>query len=170
MADEVQLEEQWVKEKAAKQDAARRPPEPKSRKGLVIAIVGVLVAAAMVVVVILAGDESKNEQSDSAELISIQVRASPAAEIRIDGKKVGKTPLMLKYRKSDKVVDLEATIVRNLVGGRGVKKVETYQAVRRVTLDRTQVFDFTYANTSRVNVEIIRPDETGSATGRKFER
>ena len=65
---------------------------------------------------------------------------------------------MLKFAKSDKEIDIEATLVRNLVGSRGAKKVETYQATRHVKLDRDQLFDFTFANTARVNVEEYKPD------------
>ena len=157
MSDEVKLEEEWVKAKQEKQAAALRTP-PKSRKGLIIAIVGILVAAAMVVVVVLAGDEPRTQQSASADKIKIELRSNPTAEIRVDGKKVGKTPISLQYPKSDKEITIEATLVRHLVK-RNAKKDETYQGIRRIKLNRDHLYDFTFENTTLIDVKEQKPEE-----------
>lgn len=155
MADEVQLEAEWAREKAAKQEAARTPP-PKSRKPLLIALIGILVAGAMVAIVVVAGDEPR-QQSASADKIKIEIRANPTAEIRVDGKKIGKTPISVQYPKSNREIVIEATLVRHLVK-RGAKKDEIYKGTRKATLDRDRLFDFDFTNTSLV--ETIERDTT----------
>lgn len=129
----------------------------KSRKTLLLALVGIaLVAGAIVAIVIVAGDEAQPSQASSQEQVKVELRASPMAEIRIDGKKVGKTPISLQFDKSDKDIQIEATLVRTLVK-RGGQKQELYKGYRTVKLDRDQLLDFTYANTTLVETEESDP-------------
>jgi hypothetical protein len=163
--DEVQLEDQWVREKAAKQDAARTPP-PKSRKGLFIALAAVAVVAAVIVAAVwFVGDE----QSSSPDRIKIELRANPTAEIRIDGKKLGKTPISVQFPRSDKEVVIEATLVRHWVQRGGGKKDERFVGIRKVKANRDYLFDFTYANTTLVDTNKI-PAGAGSDDGSGAKR
>jgi hypothetical protein len=145
--DEVQLEDQWVREKAAKQNAARTPP-PKSRKGLFIALAAIAVVATVIVAAVLLVDG--DEQSSSPDRIKIELRANPTAEIRIDGKKVGKTPISVQFPRSDKEILIEATLVRHWVQRGGAKKDERFIGIRKVKANRDYLFDFTYKNTTLV--------------------
>ena len=138
----LELEQEWVKQKAAKQEAGRQSTPPrKSRKGLVVTLVGVAVAAALVAVVVLAGDEPKPTVSDSGGTVKVEIRAMPTAEIRVDGKKVGSTPMSLQYPKSAKQVTVEATMYRHFVR-RGGTKDERFVDTRVITLDRDHLLDF----------------------------
>jgi hypothetical protein len=148
MSDEVQLEAEWGPEKAARQAAARQPPPRKSRTGLLIALVGLVTAGAMVAVVIYAGDEAP--KSGSGDQIKLEMRGMPSAEIRIDGKKVGTTPLALSYPRSTKQIVVEARMIRHLVK-RGAERNDVYKEVRTITLDRDQLLDFRLATATLID-------------------
>jgi hypothetical protein len=140
----LELEEEWAKQKAAKQEAGRKLDQPpKSRKGLVVALVTVALIGGMVAVVIYAGDERRSDvgRSGTVEQIRVEMRAYPVAEIRVDGKKLGKTPLSLTYTRSTKQITVEATMVRHLVR-RGATRDDVYKDVRTITLDRDHLLDF----------------------------
>jgi len=137
----LELEEEWAKQKAAKQEAGREPPPKKSRKGLIIALVGILVTAAMVTIVIVAGSKDESAPLAPDEIVRIEMRAMPTAEIRVDGKKVGTTPISLQYTRSTREIVVEATMYRHLVK-RGGAKDEKYIEVRKVTLDQDRSLDF----------------------------
>jgi flagellar basal body-associated protein FliL len=122
--------------------------DDKSRKALLIALIGIAVAAAIVAVVMYAGGGS-SQQSSSAEKIKIEVRANPTAEITVNGKHIGKTPISLQFPKSNKEVVIEATLVRHFVK-RDAKKDEIFQGTRKLTLDRDHLVDFNYGNTTLV--------------------
>lgn len=129
----------------------------KSPKLLLLAVVGIaLVVGAIVAVVIVTRDEAQPTQASSQDKVKIELRASPIAEIRIDGKNVGKTPINLQFDKSDKELKIEATLVRTLVK-RGGQKQELYKGYRTVKLDRDQLLDFTYSNTTLVESEETNP-------------
>jgi hypothetical protein len=131
----------------------------KSRKALFIALSGILViAAAVIAVVLYSGGDEPTQQSSSADKINIEVRANPRAEIRVDGKKIGKTPINLQFAKSDKEILIEATLERHYVKRGGAKKDEIFKGTRRLTLDRDRVVDFTYDNS-----ELIDTKETGGS-------
>lgn len=158
MSDDVKLEEEWAREKAAKQEAARKPPPRKSRKGLIVALVGVVVTAAMVAIVIYAGDDAPSKAtSDSPDRVHIEIRSAPRAEITVDGKSVGKTPTALQFQKSAKEVVIEATMKRHLIG-HGGSKDETFVATRKVTLDQDRVIDFSIKNAKLIESTVNRPD------------
>jgi hypothetical protein len=129
----------------------------KSPKVLLLALVGIaLVVGAIVAVVIVTRDEAQPSQAPSQDKVKIELRASPIAEIRIDGKNVGKTPITLQFDKSDKDIKIEATLVRTLVK-RGGQKQELYKGYRTVKLDRDRLLDFTYSNTTLVESEESNP-------------
>jgi hypothetical protein len=146
MPDEVELEAEWGPEKAARQAAASQLPSRKSRKGLLVALVAMVIAGAMVAVVIYAGDKAPSgaRTSGPVDQIKIEMRAIPSAEIRIDGRKVGTTPISLSYPRSAKQIVVEARMIRHLVK-RGAERNDVYKDVRTITLDRDQLLDFRLA-------------------------
>jgi predicted Zn-dependent protease len=77
-----------------------------------------------------------------------------------DGKKRSGYHWTAKRHTKDLLSDVEVgkEAARRTLRKLGAKKVETYQATRHVKLDRDQLFDFTFANTARVNVEEYKPD------------
>ena len=152
----LELEEEWSKQKAAKQEAGRniKPPR-KSRKGWVITVVGLAVTAVLVIAVLLAGDESELKVSGSAELVRLELRAMPEAEIRVDGKKVGTTPMSLQLPKSTREITVEATMMRQMVR-RGGHKNEKFVQQRRIILDRDHLLDF-----SIKNARLVESTESG---------
>ena len=142
----LELEEEWSKQKAAKQEAGRQPPPRKSRKGLLIALVGIVVAGAMVAVVIYAGDEPK--PAASTERVFIEIRSMPRGDIRIDGKKVGTTPMALQFPKSTKQITVEVTLEETFFSAGSKRRIDkTYKPKRIVTLDHDQTLDFTRKHT-----------------------
>jgi hypothetical protein len=134
--------------------------DDKSRKALFIALIGILVVGATIAIVLFAGRDSPPQQSSSADKIKIEVRSNPTAEIRVDGKKIGKTPISLQFAKSTKEIVIEATLVRQLVK-RGAKKDEVFQGIRKLQLDRDHLIDFNFANTTLIETkeeQAERPD------------
>jgi hypothetical protein len=73
--------------------------------------------------------------------VKVEIRAMPTAEIRVDGKKLGTTPMSLQYPKASREITVEATMLRHLVK-RGGTKDEKYVALRKITLDRDHLLDF----------------------------
>ncbi|HEY5920188.1 MAG TPA: hypothetical protein VIV11_00900 [Kofleriaceae bacterium] len=143
----LELEEEWSKQKAAKQEAGRQPPPRKSRKGLLVALVGIAVAGAMVAIVIYAGDESKPATS-SGDRVFVEIRSMPRGDIRIDGKKVGTTPMQLQFPKSSKQIEVEVTFTETYFHARSRKRIErTYKPKQTATLDHDQTLDFTRQGT-----------------------
>jgi hypothetical protein len=157
----LELEEEWSKQKAAKQEAGRemKPPQ-KSRKPLIVALVGVAVAGLLVAIVIAAGSESGPEPSTSSsgDKVRIEFRAMPPAEIRVDGKNVGKTPMSLQFPKSNQEIRVEATMIRHFVK-RGGEKDETWVDRRTVTLDRDRLLDFKLSTAKLEQVDVSDPPE-----------
>ena len=157
----LELEEEWSKQKAAKQEAGRdMKPPPKSRKPLIVALVGVAVAALLVVIVIAASKDSGQESTtaSSGETVRIEFRAMPPAEIRVDGKKLGTTPMSLQYPKSKQEIRVEATMIRHFVK-RGGEKDETWVDRRVVTLDRDRLLDFKLSTATLEQVDVSDPPE-----------
>ena len=160
MSDEVKLEEEWAREKAAKQEAGRKPPpSPKSRKGLIVALVGVGVIGAMIAVVLYAGDEPAKPTSDSSgsSVVKLEIRSAPKALLTVDGNSVGHTPKALQFAKSAKEIVIEATMQRHLIGRLGAKE-EKWVATRKVKLDRDQLIDFSIKEAKLVESNVTRPD------------
>jgi hypothetical protein len=158
---DVELEPEWVREKAAKQESARNPPPRKSKAVWLVPVVGILVAAGLIAVVIYAGDDShSSSQSASGETVYFEIRAVPTAEIRMNGKKVGTTPISLQLPKGTKQVTIEATMHRKLVKlGKtsGAKdevfkgtKDEVYKGTRVLTPDRDRTVDFSLSSANLV--------------------
>lgn len=111
----VELETEWGREKAAKQAATARAHAPRRvwKLGLTLAIVvGVagLVTAGVIVQRHSKPADGTATASRTEGTIGIQIRSNPAAQIRIDGNKAGKTPLTVHMRKGTQQVRIEALI------------------------------------------------------------
>jgi hypothetical protein len=120
---------------------------------LVVAIV-IAVAGGITAIVVYSGNEA--DSTDSGERVVIEIRAMPPAKVRVDGKKVGTTPMSLQYPKSNRTIEVEATMVRHLVSRRGSKDVE-YKDARTITLDRDQLLDFKADPEHRVTPRDLPP-------------
>lgn len=105
---------------------------------LVVAIV-IAVAGGITAIVVYSGNEA--DSTEPVERVVIELRAMPPAKVRVDGKKVGTTPMSLQYPKSTRTIEVEATMVKHYVNRRGAKNVE-YKDTRTITLDRDQLVDF----------------------------
>lgn len=111
---------------------------------LVLLVLAVAAAAGIAAFVFHSRSERPSvEESSQGESITIEMRAMPTATIRIDGKSVGRTPLNLHFARSDRQIEVEATLIRHLVGKHGTKD-EVYKDVRTITLDRSHILDFTF--------------------------
>jgi hypothetical protein len=132
VADDVQIEADWVREKVARQEAARRePPRPKLPVvGLVIAVVLVVAAGITIALIATGGEGTDDPGPGRGALAAIEIRARPPAHIRIDGKPVGTTPLTVHVPRRTTPVMIEATV-------KGA--IET----RQIVPDRDQTIDFT---------------------------
>jgi hypothetical protein len=66
----------------------------------------------------------------------------PIATLRVDGKLVGKTPMVLQYPKSTRQITIEATMKEHIYTGGGKPVGEPFTRRQTVTLDRDQLIDF----------------------------
>jgi hypothetical protein len=112
----IELEPGWAKEKAARQEVetvAGKKPKQRWKLGLTLAILvvvaGVITAGVIVQRRSTSGDYTATVPG-SPNTIGIQIRSNPAAQIRIDGHKAGKTPLTVHMPKGTKQVRIEALI------------------------------------------------------------
>ena len=114
----------------------------KSGIAVVLAIVGALAAAGVIVWAFMKDAPAGESSSESTHQISVEIRAMPVASIKIDGKAVGKTPLSLRYPKSNREIEIEATMTPHIYDGRGRAVAEPSVEKRKVKLDQDQVIDF----------------------------
>lgn len=125
---------------------------------LVLLAIAVAVAAAIAVAVFYSRSERPSLEGPTAEdRIKIELRAMPRATITVDGKNVGKTPLSLQFPRSSRQIEIEATLVRHMLGRNGTKD-EIYRDKRIVTLDRDQLHDFTFETATLVEVKKTERD------------
>lgn len=125
----LEIEKEWGEEKAQKQATAvvHEPPK-RSNTWLWIAI-GVIVAgivAAGVVIQLHAKKPASPVTRDTGGTVGIEIRANPAAMIRIDGHKAGKTPLTVHVQKSTTPV-----------------QIDNGHQIKTVVPDHDQLVDFT---------------------------
>lgn len=117
---------------------------------LVLLVLAVALAAGIAAFVFHSRSERHSvDEPSHGENIKIEMRAMPTATVKIDGKSVGRTPLNLQFARSNRQIEIEATLVRHLVGRRGTKD-EIYKDVRTITLDRDHVLDFTFKSAKLV--------------------
>lgn len=121
----------------------------------VIVLAAVLAVAGGVVAVVYVANEGNSQQP--SEHVSIELRANPTATIRVDGKKIGTTPMRLQYPKSSRQIVVTATMTRHLVS-RGGAKDQVFEDQRTVTLDRDQLLDFTIPTAKLVDETVDRRD------------
>jgi PEGA domain-containing protein len=108
----MEIEEEWAKEKAQRQAVSTiaRPRKPRGKLWLVTLIVLVVggVITAGVIVQMQAKPTAPSTLPRTEGTVGIQIRANPAAMIRIDGHKAGKTPMTVHMQKSTRQVRIEA--------------------------------------------------------------
>src|SRR5262245_52362601 len=95
-----------------------------SRFKIAVIIAAVVVAAVTIVVIGLELGGPGAEDHPPQERVRLEIRASEAATIVMDGKKLGDTPLGIYVAKSSSPVTLEATMVEHWMGRRGGKTME----------------------------------------------
>jgi hypothetical protein len=141
MSDEVKLEEQWVREKHAKQEAARRPPPKPPRMLLGVVIAVLLMASAGAAIYFVARSPEKPE-APASQTVRIEVRSMPAMDIAKDGRHIGRTPLSFLVSKSKDPITLQADWVEQRVYQAGRRQVPR-TATKTVVPDHDQTIDFT---------------------------
>ena len=133
----IELEPGWAKEKSDRQASStvadtRGPKRWKLGVTLAIVVVVAGVITAGVIVQRHHKDEGFTAVVPRPEgMVGIQVRANPAAQIRIDGHKAGKTPLTMHMHKSTQPIRIEAVI-----GGTTQTKMVVPDQDRDVTFTR----------------------------------
>jgi hypothetical protein len=113
----IDIEPGWAKEKAARQEietvAGKKPKKQRWKLGVTLAIL-VVVAGVITAGVIVQHRSQRDDYTAAVPrpegMVGIQIRSNPAAQIRVDGNKAGKTPLTLHMRKSTKQVRIDAVI------------------------------------------------------------
>ncbi len=130
----IRIDNQWQREKLAKQAAAAvPPPKPRRRIGGVLAAVAAIVAVIAAVVVIVGYQRvppprhpgsSVPIRSVPTRSVSIRITADAPTEVKIDGQRAGKTPLTLQRPSSTRPIQITAPGV-----------------TRRIVPDRDQVVD-----------------------------
>jgi len=111
----IDIEPEWAKEKAARQAVETVADTPKrSRWKLGVTLAIVLVIAGVITAGVIVQRHSHHDETGSVPrtegTVGIQIRANPAAVIRIDGHKAGRTPLTVHMQKSTHQVRIEADI------------------------------------------------------------
>lgn len=99
----IRIDNQWQREKVAKQVAAATPPPPPRRRigGVIAAVAAVAVVIAAVSVVLRYQHLPAPERpgvihgTSSGSAISIRITAPEPIEVTVDGHRVGKTPVTL---------------------------------------------------------------------------
>lgn len=94
----IRIENQWTRERAAKQAEAALPPPPPPRKpiGGVLAAVALIAAVTAGVVAIVRQPVAPKPAHVPGAGVSIRIVAHDPTEVTIDGAPVGKTPLTLR--------------------------------------------------------------------------
>jgi hypothetical protein len=112
----IDIEPGWAKEKAARQaveTVAGKKPKQRWKLGVTLAIL--VVVAGVITAGVIVQRRSKHDDYTASvprpeSTIGIQIRANPAAQIRVDGHKAGKTPLTIYVKKSTQQIRIEAVI------------------------------------------------------------
>lgn len=101
----IRIENQWQRDRDAKQAQAARPPPPPPRPpmgGIVVALVVIGLVAIGVAAVVRLPKTTEPPRPDHG--ISIRIIASDPTEVTIDGQRAGKTPITLQRARGDEPV------------------------------------------------------------------
>ncbi|MBA3461464.1 MAG: PEGA domain-containing protein [Deltaproteobacteria bacterium] len=119
MSDEdkpLELDPEYVREKAAKQAAAAAPVKP-SRKVAVVILSAVMAAVLVVIVLMVMQRQPTAKGASVPDGVVISVTSpKPGVPITIDGVKAGKTPQALKFKGRTRPITIR---------GNGVEKTVT---------------------------------------------
>ena len=97
-----------------------------------VAVVGVVIAIA----IHFGGGETTDHNS-----VKIEIRSRPPATVRMNGAKVGKTPLSLTVPRGTTPIELDARYDKKKHVGKDVEVVEQVE-VQKVVPDQDRVVDF----------------------------
>jgi serine/threonine-protein kinase len=136
---EVILEDEWQREKAAKQEAANQPPPKRPRKlwGIVIAVVMLAIVVTVVVIIATAPGEPPRARRmsqqipETAHTVSIEVRTKPRGVVTFDGHKAGMSPITLHMPKNTTSVEIGTVLLG-------------HKLTKSIIPDHDQTIDFTY--------------------------
>jgi len=101
----------------------------------------VVVAGAIVIVSLKVGGTGTDEPAQS-ERVRLEIRASEAAKILMNGKPIGQTPLGIYVPKSSQQITLEATMVEHWATRRGQMVEPERHMKKTIVADHDQVIDF----------------------------
>lgn len=111
----------------------------RQAKIIVGAVIAVLLLSTVGAVIFLGKDDSSSKPT--TEMVRIEVRSFPAMTIKIDGRKLGQTPVQFVVAKSTKPISLDADWVEQRVYRTGPKMIPR-QAHKDVVPDHTMTVDF----------------------------
>lgn len=134
-------------------------PAKKRRRVLVGASVAALALVGGIVAFVVTGPrESAPPRATTSGLVKLELRAKPLAEIRMNGRRVGTTPLTLDVKRGTQAITLDATFeVRKLNPATRAEKIEHYEQVKTVIPDAEQSVDFRIEDAHEVATEIETP-------------
>ena len=101
----------------------------------------VVVAGAIVLVSLEVGGMGTDERSQP-ERVRLEIRASEAAKIRMNGRSIGQTPLSIYVPKSSEQITLEATMVEHWANRRGQMTEPERHMTKTIVPDHDQLVDF----------------------------
>jgi hypothetical protein len=119
-------------------------PAKKRRLPLIVALVATLaLVGGIVALVVTRTGESAPPRRASGDLVKIELRAKPAAEIRMNGRRVGTTPMTLNVKRASEPVTFDATFsVQKLNPLTRTEKIEHWEQIKTVVPDAEQSVDF----------------------------
>jgi len=128
----IRIDNQWQREKTAKQVAAATPPPPPPRRigGVLVALAAIAAVIAGVVVVMRYQRLPPPERpgiihgTSAGSAISIKITAPAPVEVTVDGLRVGKTPVTLHRPRSTQPIQITSA-----------------HATRQIVPDRDQLVD-----------------------------
>jgi hypothetical protein len=121
----IRIENQWERDKVAKQAAAALPPPPPPRPpigGIIVALVAMAVVALGVVAVVRLPKQAEPPRADAG--VSIRIIARDPIDIAIDGHAAGKTPVTLQRSRGTELIVITSA-----------------QGARQIVPDHDQVID-----------------------------
>lgn len=102
----LELDPQWVAEKAAKQAAAAKPPPNPRRAGAwILGVVSIVMVAVLVVMITQRQPTARGV--DQGEGVEITITAPKPVPVKIDGVRAGTTPLSIRLKGRTRPIRIE---------------------------------------------------------------
>ena len=102
----------------------------------------VVVAGAIVIVSLKVGGMGGGNDESPRERVRLEIRASEAAKIVMNGKPIGQTPLSIYVAKTNQPLTLEASMVEHWANRRGEMTEPERHMSKTIIPDHDQVVDF----------------------------